>query len=117
MRHHQQNRTLGRTRRQRAALLRGLALSLIAHGKVRTTEARAKELRPYVERLITHGKKGTLSARRSVAAQLGEPDASVIRKLFDEIAPSYVDRHGGYTRIVKMGMTSPGRCEAVIELI
>lgn len=117
MQNHKQNRTFGRPRRQRVALLRGLALSLIKNGTVRTTEAKAKELRPFVERLVTHGKKDTITARRMVATRLGEPNNIVIKKLFEEIAPQYKERSGGYTRIVKMGTTSPGRREAVIEFV
>lgn len=117
MRHHQQQRTLGRTRRQRTALMRGLAVSLIENGALRTTEARAKELRPFMERLITLGKKGTIATRRIAAARLGEPNVKVIKKLFEEIAPHYHDRSGGYTRVVKMGPTYSGKREAVIELV
>lgn len=117
MQHHRQNRTFNRPRRQRVALMRGLALSLIKHGKVQTTEAKAKELRPYVERLVTYGKKGTVAARREVASRLGEPNDALVKKLFEEIAPTYKDRNGGYTRVIKMGATSPGRQEAVIEFV
>ena len=117
MQHKKQNRTLGRTRRQRAALIRGLAVDLIQKGKIVTTEAKAKELRPYVERLVTYGKKGTVAARRRVATNLGEPRPVVVTKLFEEIAPTYKDRRGGYTRITKMGTRSFGRREAVIEFV
>ena len=117
MQHAKQNRKLNRTRRGRTALMRGLAVNLIEEGKITTTEAKAKELRPFAERLITYGKEGTVAARRKAATKLGEPKAAVIKKLFDEIAPQYKDRSGGYTRVVKMGMTSPGRREAVIELV
>ncbi len=117
MRHHNQNRTFGRPRNQRTALLRGLALSLIEHGKIQTTEAKAKELRPYVEKLITNGKSDTIASRRQVATKLGEPSNVVIKKLFDDIAKRYSDRNGGYTRIVKLGETSAGRREAVIEFV
>ena len=117
MQHAKKNRTLGRTRRGRTALLRGLSINLIENGKITTTEAKAKELRPFAERLITYGKDGSMAARRQAAKKLGEPDKAVIKKLFDEIAPTYKDRPGGYTRITKLGMTSPGRQEAVIELV
>lgn len=117
MRHHQNNRTLSRTRRGRTALLRGLSCSLIEHGRILTTEAKAKELRPFVERLITCAKEGTVAARRIVASRLGEPEAAVIAKLFAEIAPRYAERAGGYTRVVKTGRTPAGRDEAVIELV
>jgi large subunit ribosomal protein L17 len=117
MRHHNKNRILGRTRSGKTALMRGLAVSLIEKGKIRTTEARAKELRPYVERLVTYGKKGTLAARREAATRLGEPDAKVVAKLFDGIAKGYETRSGGYTRIIKTGMTKAGRNEAIIEFV
>ena len=97
--------------------MRGLALSLIEHGKIQTTEAKAKELRPYIERLITRGKEGTIAARRDVASTLGEPDTSVIQKLFTDIAKRYTERNGGYTRVIKLGVTSAGRMEACIELV
>lgn len=117
MRHHKQNRTLGRTRRGRTALLRGLAISLIEHGKINTTTAKASELRPYVERLVTYGKTGTIAARRNAASKLGEPRDEIIKKLFEEIAANYKDRNGGYTRIIKKGRTDAGRDEAVIEFV
>ena len=117
MRHHNKNRTLSRPRRQRTALLRGLAIELIGRGKIKTSEAKAKELRPFAERLVTYGKKGTVAARRQAATALGEPNAQVVSKLFGEIADSYKDRSGGYTRIIKMGRTQSGRDEAVIEFV
>lgn len=117
MQHAKKNRTFGRTRRGRSALLRGLALSLITEEKITTTEAKAKELRPFVERLVTYGKEGSVAARRRAATKLGEPHNDVLKKLFDDIAPRYKDRTGGYTRVIKLGMTSPGRNEAVIELV
>jgi len=117
MRHSNQNRTLGRDRDQRTALLRGLAVSLIKNGQIKTTEAKAKELRPMAERLVTYGKTGTIAARRKAAQVLGEPAAAIIKKLFEEIAPMYKERNGGYTRIIKMGRTSAGRDEAVIEYV
>lgn len=117
MRHHSNKRTLGRTQSGRTALLRGLALSLIEHGKIETTSAKAKELRPFVERIITDGKIGSIAARRRVASKLGEPKAEVIQKIFDVVAPKYAERQGGYTRIIKMGPTTAGRDEAVIELV
>ena len=116
MQHAKQKRTLGRTRSQRTALIRGLAVSLLENGKIITTTAKAKELQPYAERLITTGKKGTVAARRNAATTLGEPKDIVIKKLFDDIAPRYADRNGGYTRIIKMGVKD-GRDQAVIELV
>jgi large subunit ribosomal protein L17 len=117
MRHGNKNRTLGRVRSQRTALLRGLAVSLIRDGKIKTTEAKAKELRPFAERLVTYAKKGTVAARRQAATALGEPKAETITKLFDVIAPKFEKREGGYTRVIKMGRTTAGRDEAVIEYV
>ena len=117
MRHGNKNRTLGRVRKQRTALMRGLAVSLIRDGKIKTTEAKAKELRPFAERLVTYGKDGSIAARRKAASALGEPQSATITKLFDEIAPQYKDRNGGYTRVIKMGRTLAGRDEAVIEYV
>ena len=97
--------------------MRGLAVSLIEKGQIKTTVAKAKELRPFAERLLTHGKQGTVAARRKVSTALGEPNNKVIQKLFDEVAPKYKERNGGYTRIIKMGRTSAGRDEAVIEYV
>mgnify|MGYP006282388453 CR=1 FL=1 len=117
MRHANKNRTLSRTRNQRTALLRGLAVSLIRDGQIKTTLAKAKELQPTVERLITTAKADTVAARRTVASRLGQPQPETLQKLFTEIAPRFKERPGGYTRIVKLGRTSPGRDEAVIAFV
>lgn len=117
MRHHHAQRTLGRDKDQRLALIRGLAQSLIEHGKIVTTEGKAKELRPFIEKLVTYARKDTLAARRRVLSALGQPKSSVATKLFSEIAPAHKDRQGGYTRIVKMGRSKAGRDEAVIEFV
>lgn len=117
MRHHNQNRTFGRTRKVRTALMRGLALSLIEHGKIQTTEAKAKELRPYIERIITRGKDDSVASRRLIATRLGEPSDAVISKIFTDISKRYADRNGGYTRIIKLGDTPAGRTEAFIEFV
>lgn len=117
MNHSSKKRTLSRTRRGYTALMRGLACDLIMKEKIKTTEAKAKELRPFAERLVTYGKKATVSSRRLVASTLGEPREAVVRKLFDELAPKYAKRAGGYTRIIKVGRTISGRDEAVIELV
>lgn len=116
MRHASKNRTLGRTRSQRTALMRGLAVSLIRDGQIKTTVAKAKELQPNIERLITQAKKDTVAARRLVSSRLGEPADETVKKLFSEIAPKFKERNGGYTRIVKVGQTS-GREEAVIAFV
>ena len=117
MRHHNANRIFGRDKNQRAALMRGLALSLIEHEKIVTTEAKAKELRPYTEKLVTAAKSGTLAARKRVLSTLGQPDTALIQKLFSVLGEKYKDRNGGYTRVIKMGRTKAGRDEAVIEFV
>ena len=116
MNHSTNKRTLGRTRSQRTALIRGLALELFKHGKITTSSAKAKELRPFAERLITNAKKGTVAARRQAASILGEPGDTAIANLFTEIAPKYQERSGGYTRVIKIGQRD-GRDQAVIELV
>lgn len=117
MRHANKNRTLSRSRSQRTALVRGLAVSLIRDGQIKTTLAKAKELQPNIERLVTHAKNDTVQSRRLVATNLGEPNEVIIKKLFSDIAPKMMERPGGYTRIVKLGRTSPGRDEAIIEFV
>ena len=117
MRHSNNQRTLSRTRSQRTALVRGLAVSLIRDGQIKTTLAKAKELQPNIERLVTHAKKDTVAARRLVASNLGEPNEAIIKKFFSDIAPKFKERNGGYTRIVKLGRTSPGREEAIIAFV
>lgn len=117
MRHHNHNRTFGRKRGERSALLRGLAISLIENGRIKTTEAKAKELRPYVEKLVTKGKRDSLASRRVVESVLGGPSSAVMRKLFGDIAKKYAERNGGYTRITKLGETTAGRREACIEFV
>ena len=122
MRHQKAGRKLGRNASHRLALKRNLTRSLIEHGRIVTTEQKAKELRPFIEKLITIAKRGlatgdpikSLHARRLVMARLGpvakvelydtkgDPTGDiVIQKLFNEIAPRYKDRPGGYTRIIK----------------
>lgn len=101
MRHHNSVRKFGRNKNQRNALLKGLALSLIAHGKIETTEAKAKELRPFIEKLVTKAKVGTVASRRLVIARLYNL-TSEASKLIDEIAPKYKGQNGGYTRIIKL---------------
>jgi len=101
MRHHNNVRKFGRKKNQRNALLRGLTLALIAHGKIETTEARAKEIRPVIEKLITKANQGTASSKRLVTSRLYGL-SSEANKLIEEIAPRYKDRSGGYTRIIKL---------------
>ena len=126
------NRKLGRKSAQRKALLRDLTTDLIINENIYTTEARAKEVRSTVEKMITLGKRGDLHARRQAAAFVRNEIASenfdeatekyssqtALQKLFDEIAPRYAERNGGYTRILK---TEPRRGDAapmaIIELV
>lgn len=99
MRHRRAGRKLGRNATHRRALMQNLARALITHERIITTVEKAREARRFIEKLITKCKKGTLHARRLVLADL--PDRDIVKKLFDEIAPRYKDRPGGYTRIIK----------------
>lgn len=99
MRHQRDRRKLGRTSSHRRAMLRNLVTSLFAHERVETTVAKAKEARREAEHLITFAKRGDLHARRQVARYIADKD--VQKKLFDEIAPWYSEREGGYTRVLK----------------
>ena len=109
-------RKLSRYRDQRVALLRGLTAELIRHERITTTLAKAKETRVVTEKLITHGKKGTLHHRRLALAQV--PDKKVVKKVFDEVAPRYAERAGGYTRIIKLGpRQGDAAAMAIIELV
>jgi len=101
MRHQKRGRKLGRTASHRKAMLQNMAASVLLHKQIKTTEAKAKEARKLVERLITYGKKGTTHARRLAFAILRDKKATTI--LFDEIAPVYENRQGGYTRLIKLG--------------
>ncbi len=113
---------LGRNTAQRKALLRDLVTELIIHGQIETTEAKAKELRRVADRMITLGKKGTLAARRRAAKTVRpkkvNPTQTALQKLFDELAPRYVDRQGGYTRIIKsMARLGDNAPMAIIEFV
>jgi len=108
---------MGRVRRQRTALVRSQARSLILKGAMTTTEAKAKELRPFVERLITKSKDDSVAARRLISSRLGN-DAEAVQKLFSDIAKKYRERGGGYTRITKLSFRrGDGANMAVIELV
>ncbi len=109
-------RKLGRPTDQRIAMLRNLVTSLIDNGRVTTTLARAKETRCMAEKMITLGKTNTLHSRRQALSYI--TDKEVVFKLFDEIAPKYADRQGGYTRIIKAGPRRGDAAEmAIIELV
>jgi len=116
MRHLVSGRKLNRTASHRRAMLSNLAISILDKERVTTTVAKAKEVRGVVERLITYGKKGDLHAIRMAARRVN--DARILKKLFDDIAPSYKDRDGGYTRVLKTE-DRKGDCApmAIIELV
>jgi len=117
MRHHNNVRKFGRKKNGRRALMKGLVLALIAHGRIETTEAKAKELRPMIEKLVTKANLGTLSSRRLIISRLYNLKAEA-GKLIDEIAPKYKDRNGGYTRITKLpSRISDASKMAVIEFV
>ncbi len=125
MRHRVAHRKLGRVTEHRIALLRNQSVALIRHERIETTVAKAKELRPFVERIITVAKRSldaaqgsarAVTARRTVARDLA--DAVIVRKLFDTIAPRYVDRAGGYTRMFRLGYRRGDAAEiAAVELL
>ena len=116
MRHLKQGRKLGRTTAHRKALFRNLVTALLGHERIITTEAKAKELRRIADKLVTLGKRGDLHARRQALRVIRSN--AVVRKLFDDVAPRFADRHGGYTRILRLGYR-PGDAAAmaVIELV
>ncbi len=115
MKHQSKGRKLGRKTNPRKALRKSLMESLVEHGKIKTTEAKAKEIRPKIEKLVTKAGKDTLATRRLLARQLSSKS---VKKIMEEIGPKYVDRKGGYTRIIKMG-TRKGDASpmAVIEFV
>ena len=111
-----QLRKLGRPTDHRLAMLRNLVTSLLREGRIETTLTRAKETRRMAERMITLGKRGDLLSRRLALAYIYDED--VVTKLFNEIAPKYADRNGGYTRIIKVGPRRGDAAEkAIIELV
>ena len=101
MRHNKIGRKLGRKTAHRKALMSNLASALITHKKIKTTDAKAKELRMYIEPLVTFAKKGDLHSRRQVLKKIKHK--SIVRELFDNIGPTFSNRNGGYTRIIKLG--------------
>lgn len=109
MRHRNSGRKLGRTTSHREAMFANQATSLLRHGRIKTTHQKCKELRPIVEKLITAAKEDTVHARRKVAKMVHDKD--VVRKLFSEIAPEFMERPGGYTQILQLGpRKNDGRC-------
>ena len=117
MRHAKQRKKLSRSSAHRKALLRTMSKQLIEHERIETTQPKAKALKPEFEKLITLAKRGDLHARRQALAKLGQ-DKFAVHKLFEEIAPRYTSRNGGYTRIVKLGPRRSDSAEMVfLELV
>ena len=121
MRHQRNRHKLSRTASHRKALIMNLSREVIDHERIKTTEAKAKAVRPELERLITLAKRGDQHSRRRAMAQLGgqsDTTKGVVYKLFEEIGPRYVDRPGGYTRILKLGPRRSDSTEMVfLELV
>ena len=109
-------RKLGRTSDHRKAMLRAMVTFLLENGKIETTVTRAKEVKSEAEKMITLGKSTDLHSKRQVFAYITKEEVS--KKLFDEIAPKYADKNGGYTRIIKIGPRRGDAAEmAIIELV
>jgi large subunit ribosomal protein L17 len=116
MQHNRAGRKLGRTTAHRKALFRNQLSSLITHERIQTTLPKAKDLRPLIEKMITLGKRGGLHARRLALKTI--PEATTVKKLFEEIAPRFKERAGGYTRILKLGRRQGDGAEmAILEFI
>ncbi len=113
MRHKLSGRTLGRSTEHRRALYRNQVTALLHHEKISTTEAKAKEVRSLAEKMITLGKDGSLASRREALTFI--TDKKVVEKLFTEIATSYADRSGGYTRLLKLG-PRPGDNAPMVQI-
>ena len=117
MRHGKNKRKFGRKANIRRGFIRSLAVAIITHEKITTTEARAKELRPYIEKMITKAKAGDLAARRMICARLGNQE-TLANKMVDDIAPRFKDREGGYMRITKLPQRKRDAAKmAVIEFV
>ena len=117
MRHQKTRNKLSRDSGHRKALLMNLSKEIIEHERIKTTDAKAKAVRPEIEKLITLAKRGDLHARRQALSTLAQ-DKFAVHKLFEELAPRYVDRRGGYTRILKLGPRKSDATEMVfIELV
>ncbi|ACI20294.1 MULTISPECIES: 50S ribosomal protein L17 [Thermodesulfovibrio] len=116
MRHRVSGRHFGRTANQRKALLRGLLASLIKYERIETTVAKAKAVKELADRLVTFGKKGDLHSRRIALSYL--PDRELVKKLFNEIAPRFSDRNGGYVRVIKTGFRIKDSApKAILEFV
>ncbi len=117
MRHGKQRNKLSRDSAHRRALMRNLCRDVIEHERITTSQAKAKAVKPKLEKMITLAKRGDLHARRQVLAELGQ-DKFLVHKLFEEVAPRYADRPGGYTRIIKLGPRRSDSTEMVfLELV
>ncbi|MFI4978047.1 MAG: 50S ribosomal protein L17 [Solirubrobacterales bacterium] len=117
MRHQKTRNKLSRDSAHRKSLLMNLSKEIIEHERIKTTEAKAKAVKPEVEKLITLAKRGDLHARRQALSTLAQ-DKFTVHKLFEEVAPRYADRPGGYTRILKLGPRRSDATEMVfIELV
>jgi large subunit ribosomal protein L17 len=117
MRHQKTRNKLSRDSAHRKALLMNLSKEIIAHERIKTTDAKAKAVKPEIEKLITLAKRGDLHARRQALSTLAQ-DKFAVHKLFEELAPRYIDRQGGYTRILKLGPRKSDATEMVfIELV
>ncbi len=117
MRHRKTGRKLNRTWEHRKAMFKNMARSLIEHERIKTTEPKAKELRRVIDKLIKFGLENTVHSRRKAYRLL--ENRTLVKKLFEEIAPRYVDRPGGYTRIVKLPLPRRGDCAslAIVEFV
>jgi large subunit ribosomal protein L17 len=117
MRHQKLRNKLSRDSAHRRAMLMNLVKEILDHERIKTSEAKAKAVKPELEKLITLGKRGDLHARRQALSALGQ-DKFAVYKLFEEVAPRYADRQGGYTRILKLGPRRSDSTEMVfIELV
>jgi large subunit ribosomal protein L17 len=117
MRHQKQRNKLSRDSAHRRALLRNLCREVFEHERIQTSQAKARAAKPKVEKLITLAKRGDQHARRQALSELGQ-DKFLVHKLFEEIAPRYAERPGGYTRIVKLGPRKSDSTEMVfLELV
>ena len=116
MGHQDKVRKLGRTKPHREAMLSNMAMSLLQHRVIKTTDAKAKALRPVIDRIISTAKKGTLASKREVARTIHQKD--VFTKLYKDILPNLEDRDSGYTRVVKLGVRrGDGAPISVVELL
>lgn len=116
MRHGVKGKKIGTDASHREAILKGLAIEIFKHGRIKTTETKAKEARSLVEKIVGLAKRGDVHARRQVLAIIG--DRELTHKIFDEIGPRFKDREGGYTRILKLGPRNGDSAPMVyIELV